>query len=177
MLPAPMPFKLVPPPPFYPPLRQVYRAVDHGRQTAIIFLVLLAVAGFLGMGFMVAIEVLGLILNPGRDNDPIAGAWGLCTLLDVLTLGLSLHQIRNRHRSWIPLRVTAVTISCALALAAWGLFHEPHMRMKAIAMILAFHTGSQILSSGALLALRRIPWTGEIPEEQRQRRSANPLDF
>jgi hypothetical protein len=161
-----MPFKLVPPPPFYPPLRQVYRAVDQGRQTAIIFLVLLAVAGFAVMGLWVSFEILSLILNPRRDNDPITGAWGLCTLIDATTLGLSLHQIRNRHRSWIPLGVTAVTISCALAVSAWGLLHEDHMKFKAIAVILAIHTGSQILASGALLALRRIPWLGAALDER-----------
>jgi hypothetical protein len=162
-----MPVTPEPAAPPYPPLTQVFPLASLGQQVAMVFLILTALAGFAVMTLLWTIGVQYALQNPWLFSQELFRWQLVCTILDTLVFGHCLFLIRYRGRSWIAPILTFAFIAGSLVFFTMDLAQDDFSRNQAAYIqMIALHSGIQILTAGALIALRRIHWIGWLPQEE-----------
>jgi uncharacterized BrkB/YihY/UPF0761 family membrane protein len=160
-----MPVTPAPAAPPYPPLRQVFPLASLGQQLAMVFLILMALAGFAGMSLIWSTEVYFVLQEPWLINQKFSSEQLLCVVLDTLVFGHCLYQIRHRGRSRVLPGIIFTLILASLTSFGTTLAQGDFSRDRATYIqMIAIHSGPQILAAGALLALRRVRWIGWLPQ-------------
>ncbi|MDB6078258.1 MAG: hypothetical protein JWO82_2005 [Akkermansiaceae bacterium] len=163
---------LPPPPPGRWP--QFSEIRGPGRKVALAFLLVISVAGFLGMALNLFGQINAMLMRMSKPAAPLGGWLTADAALHayVATNCFILLKSRRRSRSWASLAALAVMAVAAagLYLIAWLLDGSPHD--LALYVIAVFKAGCPLLVLGSLLGLQWLP----LAEGERDRpRDGEPV--